>query len=288
MDLNNVITISRLFIGPFVFDGLYINLPNCTEIINYGVSTYNFSYSNMNFSAPICSKIYLLSETYSSIAAYQEILIGFNNIYLPNLNDIQIENVSSARFLIDGNNVTLGLSSSCNTAIRASNIKLPNIISIDSKMFILNSIYSTNIILQTVEANNCQHIDSRTFASKFNLQRVDIQNCSYIGDYAFNYCRNLPFISIPNCEYIGSYAFQSCYKLSAFILPKCSYIGERAFYATGIQLLELGYGSIVQPTFVGNYMSNFIVKVPASLYSAYQADSNWAALSSRGIFIVSS
>lgn len=123
-----------------------------------------------------------------------------------------------------------------------------------------------------------------------NLKAINAPNCvSLISSYIFSGCSNLETINLDNCEFIASsYVFKDT-KISTFILPKCSKLYGAALPETTKFIYLGGYYDGTSNIFISNPRnSNFIIQVPASLYSYYMSVSLYNYyLPSVGIYVVS-
>lgn len=111
-----------------------------------------------------------------------------------------------------------------------TNLFLPNAITIDSALFMLNPI-------KTVSAPMLNAVPSRAFAGCEILETLDLPAATAIGENAFDTCPTLTSVNIPAATDIGADAFRNCTALASVDLPAVTTIGEYAF--TGCTSLEM-------------------------------------------------
>lgn len=161
--------------------------------------------------------------------------------------------------------------------------------------------------LREIYAPEITSIGTETFRSA-GIESCVVPKCEYIGSTAFMWCNNLRSISFPNLVTIDTQAFLGCSNLSIFgEMPKLSTIGTYAFGqcsfsevdlpATLTKIYELAFAynydlekvTLRSPWVVDigstpGYQFNYTKMsttgsfyVPASLVSAYKADSMWGS-----------
>ena len=137
--------------------------------------------------------------------------------------------------------------------------------------------------LQSIYAPNVTFIYTNTFTSCTSLQSIYMPYLSTVYYNAFQYCENLESVYIPNCLIINDNAFEYCAKLSELNLPKVSEIGPRAFNYTGLNVLTLGYSSVVSinDRYGIGVSSTCSIYVPASLVDAYKSAPIWSKYSTQ-------
>lgn len=248
------------------------NLETCTGITIYKGGASQIGIQKLSFPNLITMESHIVLSSVYTIKEF----------YAPKFD--QLPYAPSSTFYKNVESLTTGLISASTSIFYFSKLKY---FSASRLKYISDMYIRFNSSIQFINVQNIEYIGSRTFSGLSNISIMNIPKCSFIGSYAFYNCSKLDTVILDSCERINTYAFGNCSSLKFLMLPKCSYIENSAFRSTPIELLELGYGSVLSYTMFSRY-SNIIIKVPASLYSAYQADSNWTALSSRGIFIVSS
>ena len=142
--------------------------------------------------------------------------------------------------------------------------------------------------LQSIYAPNVTFIYTNTFNSCRSLQSIYMPYLSTVYYSAFQFCENLESVYIPNCLIINDNAFEYCAKLSELNLPKVSEIGARAFNYTGLNVLTLGYSSVVSinERYGIGVSSTCSIYVPASLVDAYKSARYWSRYSTQ-IFPIS-
>lgn len=170
-----------------------------------------------------------------------------------------------------------------------------------------SSCFYNYVNLREIYAPEITSIGTETFRSA-GIESCVVPKCEYIGSTAFMWCNNLRSISFPNLVAIDTQAFFGCSNLSIFgEMPKLSTIGTYAFGqcsfsevdlpATLTKIYELAFAynydlekvTLRSPWVVDigstpGYQFNYTKMsttgsfyVPASLVSAYKADSMWGS-----------
>lgn len=146
--------------------------------------------------------------------------------------------------------------------------------------------------LSDVNIPKCTRLGSYAFTDCVNLESVNFPELVYIGasydsnssvkaypgTFAFSGCINLTTVNLPKCEHIYNGVFSNCSSLSVISLPNCKHLGVNVF--TGQSDLSVYLMGSVVPRIYSSAVFNDItgtlsIYVPESLYSLYQASSNW-------------
>lgn len=127
------------------------------------------------------------------------------------------------------------------------------------------------------------------FAGCYSLNTISIPDgVTTISDYTFLNCYSLTSVSIPNSvTSIGTGAFKTCKSLSSVKVPNSvTKIGDSAFAeCSGVRYYDFIQHTAI-PELTNSNAFNQIptdceIRVPASLYDAWKAATNWTAYASH-------
>lgn len=126
------------------------------------------------------------------------------------------------------------------------------------------------------------------------LDEVSMPLATYLGNSTFAQCSQLKSIYLPEATNIGGSCFLSCIRLQTVSLPKLSYINagffSRCYNLLSVYLMGSSMVGVTGNAFTSTPISNYTtstggvygsVYVPASLYSNYISNANWAPYSAR-------
>lgn len=158
-------------------------------------------------------------------------------------------------------------------------------------------------------------IGSSSFYGCSRITEVSLPNATKIGQYSFYNCTSLKTVDIPSCTQLNRSTFEKCSMLESINFPSVTYVDGNAFYNC-TKLTEVKFGPNVTcleyscfygcrnltsidlsqctsvPTCGGNLIgssyvnANLQIKVPAALYDAWVADSEWSQYFSGKIVAV--
>lgn len=170
------------------------------------------------------------------------------------------------------------------------NGQLPTLLSCDVSEVVP---YATrgNTRIEALSLPSCTHVMSYAFANCTSLSSVYLPECERVDTYAFDECVSLRDIDLGKCRTVGAGAFYDCWRLNTLWLPSCTEIGSKAFYkCAGLRLLDLvGVTSVPSLGSTDAFYSTpmaysadaGVIRVPASLYSAFRSAPVWSQYSSR-------
>lgn len=202
---------------------------------------------------------------------------------------------------------------------RIQRLEFPNVIEIGGRAFQLQqelsfaSFQNCKIIgmyafaschkLRIATFPNAESVGQQAFTQCSSISHpIVLSNVSYIGAEAFDRCINLPTVNLSGSNLILSTScFSECFSLQEVILNGVSSIGRGAFGScynlislnlanvSSVPELNNTYSETFKSTPIGGYSASAgqygSIYVPASLYSAFRAATNWTAYSSRMVSV---
>lgn len=138
------------------------------------------------------------------------------------------------------------------------------------------------------------------FADLSNLTTAYLPALLQVLASTFRSCSKLTDVTLTSATLISTNAFASCFSLSTLSLPKIAkFSGSSVFlrcyrlvslYLLGSSVAQLQYSNTFSSTPIAGYTASTggvygSIFVPASLYSAYIASTNWVTFSSRFVSV---
>ncbi len=142
--------------------------------------------------------------------------------------------------------------------------------------------------LTNVDLPNATSIAAYAFYSCSAFTRADLPNATSIGNDAFEFCSKLTIVDLPNATSIGYNAFRYCSTLTNVDLPNATSLGIGAFdNCSKLASIRL---PAVPPTLTNTNAFNrvpgtCVFYIPTGSLAAYQAATNWSALTSQYSFV---